>query len=203
MPDEPVRLTRRDMLKGAGVAAVAGAIGARALAQEPAAPAGLTRLGPGAVPVAFTLNGKKATVSVEPRVTLLDALRERIGATGTKRICDRGACGGCTVLLDGKPVNSCMLLAVECQGRAITTIEGVSNGNGSASSTLHPVQAAFVTEDAQQCGFCTPGMVMSCVALLAATPKPSEDEIRHAISGNLCRCGTSSPVIRACQRASR
>ena len=136
-------------------------------------------------------------------MTLLDALRERIGATGTKRICDRGACGGCTVLLDGKPVNSCMLLAVECQGRAITTIEGVSNGNGSASSTLHPVQAAFVTEDAQQCGFCTPGMVMSCVALLAATPKPSEDEIRHAISGNLCRCGTYPHVIRACQRASR
>jgi aerobic-type carbon monoxide dehydrogenase small subunit (CoxS/CutS family) len=208
---EAPRLSRRELLQGAGAAALASAVGARALAQDaPAAPAGLTRLGPGAVPVAFTLNGRKVEVAVEPRVTLLDALRERIGATGTKRVCDRGACGACTVLLDGVPVNACLQLAVECHGRTLTTIEGLTNGNGAGSNgtdggavALHPVQAAFVAEDAQQCGFCTPGMVMSCVALLAATPKPTEDDIRRAISGNLCRCGTYPHVVRACQRASR
>jgi aerobic-type carbon monoxide dehydrogenase small subunit (CoxS/CutS family) len=149
-------------------------------------------LGPGAVPVGFTLNGKKATVEVEPRVTLLDALRQRLDLTGAKRVCDRGACGACTVQLDGVPVNSCMVLAVDVEGRTVNTIEGLAQGD-----QLHPVQAAFVEHDALQCGFCTPGMVMAVKCCLDRNPKPSLEEVRHAVSGNLCRCGTYPRVFAA------
>jgi aerobic-type carbon monoxide dehydrogenase small subunit (CoxS/CutS family) len=146
--------------------------------------------------VPFTLNGEAAAVTVEPRVTLLDALRDRLDLTGTKRICDHGACGGCTVFLDGKPVNSCLVLAVDAEGRHVTTIEGLAKGE-----QLHPVQAAFVKHDAAMCGFCTPGMVMSCAALLAAVPKPTDDQIRRAVAGNLCRCGTYPHVFAAVREA--
>jgi aerobic-type carbon monoxide dehydrogenase small subunit (CoxS/CutS family) len=173
-------------------------VGAVARGQEPGAPAGkgLARAGPGPLRVGFTLNGAKAEVSVEPRVTLLDALRDRLDLTGTKRICDHGACGGCTVLLDGKPVNSCLVLAVDASGRHVTTIEGLANG-----ADLHPVQAAFVKHDAAMCGFCTPGMVMSCAALLAATRSPTDEQIRRAVAGNLCRCGTYPHVFAAVREA--
>jgi len=190
MEDGRIRVTRRDILRGAGAAALVGTV---ARGQEPAAAAkGLVRMGPGAVPVRFTLNGAAAEVSVEPRVTLLDALRERLDLTGTKRICDHGACGGCTVLVDGKPVNSCLVLAVDVAGSHVTTIEGLAQGDA-----LHPVQAAFVKHDAAMCGFCTPGMVMSCAALLATTKSPTEEQIRHALAGNLCRCGTYPHVFAA------
>lgn len=188
--EDRFRVTRRDMLKGAGAAALIGAV---ARGQEPAGP-GL--LGPGAARVSLTVNGEARALSVEPRVTLLDALRDHLELTGTKRICDHGACGGCTVFLDGKPVNSCLMLAIDADGRAVTTIEGLAKGD-----ELHPVQAAFVKHDALQCGFCTPGMVMSCVALLATTKNPTDEQIRRAVAGNLCRCGTYPHVFAACRDA--
>ncbi|HEX5137588.1 MAG TPA: (2Fe-2S)-binding protein [Planctomycetota bacterium] len=193
MEDGRIRVSRRDVLRGAGAAALVGAV---ARGQEPAAAEGLVRMGPDAVPVRLTLNGAARDVSVEPRVTLLDALRERLDLTGTKRICDHGACGGCTVLLDGKPVNSCLVLAVDAAGREVLTIEGLARGDA-----LHPVQAAFVKHDAAMCGFCTPGMVMSCAALLDATKNPTEEEIRHALAGNLCRCGTYPHIFAAVREA--
>ncbi len=122
--------------------------------------------------------------------TLLDLLRDTLGLTGTKRVCDRGECGACTVLLDGEPVYSCLTLANGCEGRSVTTIEGI-DGVGQA------LQAAFVREDAAQCGFCTPGQLMAAAALLASDPSPSDDDIRAAMSGNLCRCGTYPKILRA------
>lgn len=196
MPDERFRVSRRDVLRGAGVAAVVGAV-SPALAKE-IDKSGIRKLGPEAVEVAFTLNGQPKTLTVEPRVTLLDALRDRLDQTGTKRACDRGACGACTVWVDGKTCNACMMLAVDVEGRAVTTIEGLAKGE-----TLHPVQAAFVKHDALQCGFCTSGMVMSCAALLERRRNPTDEEIRTAVSGNLCRCGTYTHVFSACREAGR
>jgi aerobic-type carbon monoxide dehydrogenase small subunit (CoxS/CutS family) len=196
MEDGRFRVTRRDVLRGAGAAALVGAV---ARGQEPggaAAAKGLARAGPGAVRVPLTVNGAVAEVLVEPRVTLLDALRDRLDLTGTKRACDHGACGACTVWLDGKPVNSCLVLAVDAAGRSVTTIEGLAKGD-----QLHPVQAAFVKHDAAMCGFCTPGMVMSCAALLSATKNPTDEQIRRAVAGNLCRCGTYPHVFSAVREA--
>ncbi|HOP48522.1 MAG TPA: (2Fe-2S)-binding protein [Desulfobacteraceae bacterium] len=133
--------------------------------------------------VKLKVNGEFHEVAVEPRMTLRDVLRESLGLTGTKNGCSLGNCGSCTVLLDGKPVVSCLLLAIEAQGKEILTIEGLSE-NGQ----LHPVQQAFIDHSALQCGFCTPGMVLSAKALLDNNPNPTEDEIKEAISGNLCRC---------------
>jgi aerobic-type carbon monoxide dehydrogenase small subunit (CoxS/CutS family) len=197
MEEPRFRVTRRDVLRGAGAAAFLGAV---AQAQEPgkAAPPGLRRAGPGATRIDLRLNGAPAAVTVEPRVTLLDALRDHLGLTGTKRICDHGACGGCTVWLDGRPVNSCLVLALDAAGREVTTIEGLARGD-----ELHPVQSAFIKHDAAMCGFCTPGMVMSCAALLAREPHPTDDQIRHAVAGNLCRCGTYPHVFAAVKEAAR
>jgi aerobic-type carbon monoxide dehydrogenase small subunit (CoxS/CutS family) len=153
-------------------------------------------IGPQAAPITLIVNGKLHTLSVEPRVVLADALRDRLGLTGTKVVCGRGACGACTVLLDGQSACSCLLLAAEVEGRKITTIEGLA-----ADGRLAPIQEAFVAADALQCGFCTSGMVMSCKALLDRNPRPSREEIRHAVSGNLCRCGTYPHVIDAVERA--
>ena len=146
--------------------------------------------------VSFTLNGDPRTLAVEPRRTLLDALRVDLSLTGTKKVCDMGDCGACTVLLDGRAVYSCLTLAVDCEGRDVTTIEGLAHG-----SDLDPVQRAFVEADAYQCGFCTPGQIMSVTALLAEQRAPSEEEIRRAVSGNLCRCGAYQNIVRAGQRA--
>ncbi|MBI3484395.1 MAG: (2Fe-2S)-binding protein, partial [Acidobacteria bacterium] len=121
----------------------------------------------------------------EPRVTLLDALRDRLDLTGAKKVCDRGACGSCTVLVDGKAMYSCAMLAIEAQGREILTIEGLA-----PEGELHPISAAFVENDAQQCGFCTPGFVMACKAFLDKNPNPTEAQAKKALGGNLCRCGT-------------
>nr|MBA2430882.1 (2Fe-2S)-binding protein [Chthoniobacterales bacterium] len=137
-------------------------------------------------------------LAVEPRTTLADALRDELDLTGTKVVCDRGACSACTVFVDGAPVCSCMTLAIEVGKREITTVEGIAN-----DKQLHPVQAAFIDCDASMCGFCTPGMVMSCAALLKSNPKPSPDEIKTAVSGNLCRCGTYPKVFEAVLNASQ
>ena len=146
--------------------------------------------------VALRLNGSERALAVEPRRTLLDALRHDLGLTGTKKVCDMGDCGACTVLVDGRAVYSCLTLAVDCDGRDVTTIEGLGRGD-----QLDPVQRAFVEADAYQCGFCTPGQIMSVAALLHEQQAPSEDEIRRAVSGNLCRCGAYQNIVRAGQRA--
>lgn len=145
--------------------------------------------GPGKAPVTLNINGKPMTAQLEPRVTLLDALRESFDLTGAKRVCDRGTCGACTVLLDGKPVYSCSILAIDAQGRKITTVESFSS-----AGRLDPVQQAFVDHDAQQCGFCTPGFVVATKAFLAEHPNPSDADIRHGLSGNFCRCGTYAGI---------
>ena len=148
--------------------------------------------GSGLLTLTLDINGACRAIEVEPRTTLAQALRDALGLTGTKVACDRGACGACTVWLDGAPVCSCMLLAVNVGRRRVTTIEGLANGNG-----LHPVQQAFIDQDAVQCGFCTPGMIMSCAALLRDRPDCSANDVREAISGNLCRCGTYPHVLAA------
>ncbi len=152
--------------------------------------------GRGKVPVELTVNGSRQTVLVEPRRTLLDALRHDLAMTGTKKVCDNGNCGACTVHLNGQPVYSCLLLAVDCDGQEITTIEGLARGNA-----LDPVQQAFIEADAFQCGFCTPGQIMSLRALLNEQPQPDEKEIERAVTGNLCRCGAYANIIKAGKRA--
>lgn len=192
--DRDPNWSRRAFLKGtaagAAAAAVIGAAGDQLA--EAAQQRGARVLGPGRVPIQLHVNGATKTVRVEPRTTLAAALREQLGLTGTKVGCDRGACSACTVHLDGAAALSCMTLAIDVGERKITTIEGLASGD-----RLHPVQAAFVEHDATQCGYCTPGMVMSCAALVARDPKPSLPVIRQAVSGNLCRCGTYPKVFTA------
>ncbi len=189
---------RRTFLKGLGTSAVAVAsVQVGAIADEIGKAGGPGPQGPGAVPVTLNINGEKKSFQLEPRVTLLDALRNYGPLTGTKEVCDRGTCGACTVLVDGTPVYSCMKLAIDAQGLEITTIEGLAQ-NGQ----LTPVQQAFIECDALMCGFCTPGLVMATTALLASNPKPTADEIKRACSGNLCRCGTYPNVIKAALKAS-
>jgi aerobic-type carbon monoxide dehydrogenase small subunit (CoxS/CutS family) len=163
-----------------------------------AAQEGVTHYGPGEFTATLRVNGHPHKLQLEPRTTLADALRNRLGLTGTKIGCDHGACSACTVYLDGVPVNSCLVLAVDAIGREVTTIEGLAAGE----DKLHPVQEAFIRHDAMQCGFCTPGMVMSCAALLRANPHPTEHDVRAAVSGNLCRCGTYPHVVEAVLGAS-
>ncbi|HWR14061.1 MAG TPA: 2Fe-2S iron-sulfur cluster-binding protein [Terriglobales bacterium] len=149
--------------------------------------------GPGPVPVTLNVNGKLLKAQLEPRVTLLDALRDQFELTGAKRVCDRAECGACTVLLDGKPVYACSVLAVDAQNRKIETIESLT-GPG---NTLHPIQQAFIQNDAQQCGFCTPGFVVASKALLDKYPKPTPEQIHHELAGNYCRCGTYAGIRAA------
>jgi aerobic-type carbon monoxide dehydrogenase small subunit (CoxS/CutS family) len=198
-PSTSTAVDRRSFLKGLGTSAVAVAsvqVGAVADEINKAAP-GPAIQGPGAVPVSLMINGEKKDFSLEPRVTLLDALRNYGPLTGTKEVCDRAMCGACSVLIDGKLTYSCMKLAIDAQGHAITTIEGLAQ-NGQ----LTPVQQAFIECDALMCGFCTPGMVLATTALLAENPKPSIDDVKRACSGNLCRCGTYPHVINAALKAS-
>ena len=142
------------------------------------------------------VNGRVYRLEVEPRWTLLNVLRRELNLTGTKLVCDRAECGACTVLADGKPVYSCMLLALDAQGKEIETIEGLAAGD-----KLHPVQEAFLRNDAFQCGFCTPGMIMACKGLLDHNQNPSLDDIRRAVSGNLCKCGAYTKIFRAASEA--
>ena len=152
----------------------------------------LTFQGPTSVPVTLQVNGHDVDVLIEPRRTLLSVLREELGLTGAKRGCGRGECGACTVIVDGETVYSCMTLAIDCQGSEIRTVEGLATGE-----QLHPVQAAFIEHDGYQCGFCTPGQVMSAVALLEHNPHPTKDQVRHEMAGNLCRCGAYPNIVRA------
>ena len=186
-------VSRRAFLRGLGTAAVtAAATSTAAVAAEMEKAGAEAPVGPGEVAVAFVLNGRSVRTSAAPRETLLDVLRMRFGLTGAKEGCDRGTCGACTVLLDGLPVYACMKLAVDASGCSIETIEGQSLDGG-----LTPIQQAFVKHDALQCGFCTPGFVMTTTALLRAHPRPTAAQVRHACSGNLCRCGSQPHIVKA------
>jgi xanthine dehydrogenase YagT iron-sulfur-binding subunit len=152
--------------------------------------------GPEKVSIKLCVNGKEYELYVNPRRTLLDALRKDLGLIGTKKGCDEGTCGACTVLIDGRPIYSCMMLALECEGKSIETIEGLEK-NGQ----LDPIQKAFIAEDALQCGFCTPGQVMAVKALLDSNPEASLEQVKFSLAGNICRCGTYPKIFRAALRA--
>jgi len=184
-------VSRRDFIKGMGTGALGTAVLPPLLGQTIT-----TRKG--RVPVfdrktiTVTVNGKAASFVVEANETLLDVLRDKLDLTGAKKVCDRGECGGCTVLLDGAPIYACMYLAVRADGSSVTTVEGLASGD-----KLHPVQEAFIEQDGYQCGFCTPGFLMTTTAFLKKNPDPSLDEIKQALSGNLCRCGNYAKIYGA------
>ncbi|HXM19731.1 MAG TPA: (2Fe-2S)-binding protein [Terriglobales bacterium] len=181
--EESSGVSRRDFLKISTISAAAVPILGTKVVHAAGEPVKV--YGPGKVPVELIINGQKHTLHLEPRVTLLDALRDQLDITGAKRVCDRAECGACTVLMDNRVVYACSVLAIEAQGKAITTVESLMQGE-----TLHPIQQAFVDNDASQCGFCTPGFVVAFKAFLDQHPHASPEEIRHGLSGNLCRCGT-------------
>lgn len=207
LPDKPAKpdkkskskksapgVSRRDFLKLSGVSAavpLVSHVGALAMAEN-----GPAVQGPGKVPVTLNVNGKKLSAQLEPRVTLLDALRDQFDLTGAKRVCDRGTCGACTVLMDDKAVYSCSILAIDAQNHQITTVEGLGE-----PGKLHPVQQAFVDNDAQQCGFCTPGFVVATKAFLDQHPNPTPEQIKHGLGGNFCRCGTYAGIRAAVMQA--
>ena len=188
--DENSGLSRRDFLKISGISAAAVPILGTTVVEAAGAPVKV--YGPGKVPVEVTVNGKKYGLQIEPRITLLDALRDQLDITGAKRVCDRAECGSCTVLMDGKAVYACSVLAIEAQGKPVTTIEALMQGDN-----LHPLQQAFVNNDASQCGFCTPGFVVAAKAFLEKHPNPTPEEVRRGLSGNLCRCGTYHGIQQA------
>lgn len=176
-------VSRRDFLKISSISAAAVPVLGTRVVHAAGTPVKL--YGPGKVPVELTVNGKKYSVQLEPRVTLLDALRDQLDLTGAKRVCDRAECGSCTVIMDGKAVYACAVLAIEAQGKPITTVESFMDGDN-----LHRIQQAFVDNDASQCGFCTPGFVVAFKAFLDKHPNATPEEIRRGLRGNLCRCGT-------------
>jgi xanthine dehydrogenase YagT iron-sulfur-binding subunit len=188
-------VSRRDFLKSAGVTSLATAV-TTATGADVNAQTGPKVVGPGDVPVTLMVNGKPVELTIEPRVTLLDAIRNRADLTGNKRVCDRGTCGACTMIVDGRTVYSCSTLAIECQGKQIRTVDGLSTGN-----TLHPVQQAFCDKDGLMCGFCTPGFVVATVALLEKIPNPTPEQAKRALDGNICRCGTFVRIMEACMSA--
>jgi xanthine dehydrogenase YagT iron-sulfur-binding subunit len=203
----PVRgVGRREVLVSALAAAVAAVVldacagKQQAAEQRPVqeASGGVASSSAGLIAVALVINGERRLLRIEPRVTLLDALREQLGLTGTKKGCDMGQCGACTVLVDGRRIDSCLALAVQHEGREITTIEGLARGND-----LHPMQAAFLEQDAFQCGYCTPGQILSAVGLLAERKGQTldDDAIREGMSGNLCRCGAYANIVAAVRGA--
>jgi xanthine dehydrogenase YagT iron-sulfur-binding subunit len=198
LQEEPSQsgVSRRDFLKISGISAAVPLMAGSELviADDKKVPV----YGPGKFAMEFTINRKKYKADLEPRVTLLDALRDHFQLTGAKRVCDRGECGACTVLVDDRAVYSCMVLAIEAQGAQITTVESLASGN-----ELHPVQKAFVDHDASQCGFCTPGFVMACKAFLDKHPKPTTEDIRRGVSGNFCRCGTYEGIKQALAQLTR
>jgi xanthine dehydrogenase YagT iron-sulfur-binding subunit len=188
-------VSRRDFLKSAGVTGLAGAVTAVA-APEAQPQSGAAVVGPGEVPVSLMVNGKRVDLKIEPRVTLLDALRTRADLTGNKRVCDRGTCGACTMIVDGRTVYACSTLAIEVQGRQIRTVDGLASG-----ATLHPVQQAFCDVDALMCGFCTPGFVVATVAVLEKHPSATREQIKKGLDGNICRCGTFVRILEAAEKA--
>ena len=194
-------MSRRKFLKGVGVGSSVlstGLLGGPLLPEVEAQSSSARVFGPAAVPIELTVNGQRRSLRLEPRVTLLEALRDHLELTGAKRVCDRASCGACTVVLNGKVVYSCSVLAVEAQGKNIQTVEGLARGG-----ELHPVQSAFVEQDAQQCGFCTSGFVMAVKAFLDKHPNPTPEQMRLGLGGNLCRCGTYDGIKRAVLEAAR
>jgi len=187
--------SRRDFLKSAGLGGVATAVTTIA-PSEVDAQAGPRVVGPGDVPVTLTVNGKRIELQIEPRVTLLDAIRNRADLTGNKRVCDRGSCGACTMIVDGRTVYSCSTLAIDVQGKQVRTVDGLANG-----TALHPVQQAFCDVDALMCGFCTPCFVVATVAVLEKYPNATTEQIKKGLDGNICRCGTFVRVFEAAMKA--
>jgi aerobic-type carbon monoxide dehydrogenase small subunit (CoxS/CutS family) len=192
------RVSRRGFIRGMGTGLVGSALltgtGTEPTPVEAATPE--ARMGPGAVAMKLNVNGRDVTVQAEPRTTLANVLRNELDLTGTKIVCDRGSCGGCTVMADGKAVYSCMMLAADAVGKKIRTVEGLANGGD-----LDPVQAAFVEKDALMCGFCTPGFVVSVRSLLNTNKNPTLDDVKAACAGNICRCGTYPRVFAAARAA--
>lgn len=193
-------ITRRSFIRGAGLSTAGSVLlTTNAFALDYNNPLATGKeLGPEAMTIKMKVNGITKSLSVEPRTTLASALRDHLDLTGTKVVCDRGSCSACTVYLDGKPVNSCMLSVFDVGEKEITTIEGIAK-NGE----LHPVQQAFIEHDASQCGYCTPGMVMSCVHLVDNNTAPNLEDVKNATRGNLCRCGTHPHVFKATLDASK
>jgi xanthine dehydrogenase YagT iron-sulfur-binding subunit len=191
-------VSRRGFLKGAGAVLSSGiVVGAESFnASEPST--GTNISGPGKVPISLKINGSVKTINLEPRVTLLDALRNDLELTGAKRVCDRATCGACTVMMGGKIVYACTILAIDAQAKEIITIEGLST-----DGQLHPIQKAFVDNDAQQCGYCTPGFVMACKGFLDKHPHPTVGDIQKGLGGNLCRCGTYVGITKAVEQAAQ
>jgi xanthine dehydrogenase YagT iron-sulfur-binding subunit len=183
--------TRRDVIAAGAVVPIATALPPGAAAPSPAVAAA-----PEPVAVSLTINRTQHVLTIDPRTTLLDLLREHLDLTGTKKGCDQGQCGACTVLLDGRRINSCLTFAVMLEGRQITTIEGLA-----ADGTLHPLQQAFIDQDAFQCGYCTPGQLCSAAGLMAEGRAKTPDEIRELMSGNICRCGAYPNIVAAIQQA--
>jgi len=199
-------ISRRSFIKGVGTGVVAATVAPASLVEKAEAQQFMDEL-PGVTEatVSLNINGRTYKVNVESRTTLISVLRdgidvngERIDLTGTKQVCDRGECGGCTVLMDGKSVYSCMILAIDAQGKQITTIESFADGD-----KLHPIQEAFIEHDALQCGFCTPGFVMSAKALLDENSDPTLEEVKRGLAGNLCRCGAYPRIFEAVQTAAK
>jgi aerobic-type carbon monoxide dehydrogenase small subunit (CoxS/CutS family) len=184
-----VNVSRRNFLKSTGVVSIAATVLTPPGLEAQSGPAAV---GPGDVPVRLNVNGRQLNLMIEPRVTLLDALRMRADMTGNKRVCDRGTCGACTMLVDGRPVYSCSTLAIDVQGKQIRNVDGLANGQ-----TLHPVQQAFCDKDALMCGFCTPGFIMASVGVLEKYPNPTPEQIRKGLDGNICRCGTFPRIFEA------
>jgi xanthine dehydrogenase YagT iron-sulfur-binding subunit len=197
-PGGPPGHSRRDFLRGSGVAAATAVLaGQTALAVEDAqAAGGEPKVLAGNVEITLKVNGQDRSCTVEPRSTLLDALRHRLDVTGPKRVCDRGSCGACTAIIDGDPIYSCTTLAVSCQGKTIETLESFDTGEKG-------VPHAFHENDALMCGYCTPGFVTACKALLDKNPNPSLDEVRKGLEGNICRCGTYIGVQNAALAAAK
>lgn len=201
--EEPAdgRFSRRGFIKGTSLGVAAGTMlgSARAGIREQAGlPEARLLKAAAEHKIAFSLNGNRTAATVRTGHTLLETLRDQLEMTGTKLVCDHGTCGACTVLLDGKPVNSCLTLACDAAGRSVETVEGLEK-NGK----LSPIQAAFAKEDALQCGFCTPGMIMSCTALLRSNKSPTIEETQQALCGNICRCGTYINIFRAVESAAK
>jgi xanthine dehydrogenase YagT iron-sulfur-binding subunit len=187
---ERLTVSRRGFLKTTGLTSLAASVvGAR---ETEAQTSGARAVGPGEVPVQLLVNGKRLDLRIEPRVTLLDAIRTRADMTGNKRVCDRGACGACTMIVDGRAVYSCSTLAIEVQGKQIRTVDGLASG-----ALLHPVQQAFCDTDGLMCGFCTPGFIMASVALLEKHPQASVEQVKKGLDGNICRCGTFTRILEA------
>ena len=193
-------ISRRGFLKGAGLTTAGTAMASTGVLgfNQPQPALADKTLGPDAMTIRLKVNGHLRKVSVEPRTTRAQALRHNLQRTGTKVVCDRGACSACTVWVDGKPVNSCLTLALDVGDKEVTTVEGLAK-----DGKLHPVQQGFIDHDASQCGYCTPGMIMTTAHLLEKNSNPTIDDVKHAIRGNICRCGTHPHVFKATMEAAK